>query len=68
MQNVLSGQCLLAAAVAVMVKEAEGYLEKVEVTFALSFLALTGRPQAFIDAVHQEKNHAGEIYFAEVIS
>lgn len=51
-----------------MVKETETFLKKAEVTFALSFLALSGRPQAFIHAVHKEKNHEGEIKFAQVIA
>ncbi len=57
--NVLGGQCLLATSLALIVEETEKFLSKAELTFALSFLALSGRPQAFIHAVHKEKNHEG---------
>ena len=36
-------------------------------SFALNFLALSGRSNAFISNVHKEKNHAGQIAFAKVI-
>jgi len=44
---------LLATSLVIIAKETEIFLKKAELSFALSFLALSGRPQAFIHAVHQ---------------
>lgn len=67
MTDLVEGNGLLAASAVWFLGKTKEYLEKEEVAFCLSFVSLGGREMAFIPIVHKEKNHAGQIYFAEKI-
>jgi histidine ammonia-lyase len=51
-ENILHGQCILATTLCLMIKQSERFMRQAEIGFALSFLALRGKNDAFLPQVH----------------
>lgn len=64
LDNILEGCSLLCTNGVWILYHGKQFLKKSEISFALAFVSLNGKKQAFLPLVHKEKNHHGQIKFA----